>query len=52
MIWGSEEERKAEVEAIGKGNKQEGEYRRKFDQLAVQSASVAYELRKQALGQK
>ena len=52
LIWGSEEERKAKVEAIGKGNKQEGEYRRKFDQLAVQSASVAYELRKQALGQK
>lgn len=52
IIWGSEEERKAKVAAIGQGNKQEGEYRSKFNQLAVQSASVAYELRRQALGQK
>ena len=52
MIWASEEERKAKVAAIGEGNKQEGKFRDKFDQLAVQSASVAYELRKQALGQK
>lgn len=52
MIWSSEEERKAKVAAIGEGNKQEGKFRDKFDQLAVQSASVAYELRKQALGQK
>ena len=52
LIAGTEEERKAKVEAIGKLNEQEGIYKRKFDQLAVQSASVAYELRKQALGQK
>ena len=51
-ITGAVEERKSKAEAVALGNEQEGNFKRKFDQLAVQSASVAYELRRQALDQK
>lgn len=50
-IWAGVEKKNAKVDAIGNVNKQEGELRRAFDQYAVQSASVAYELRRNALEQ-
>lgn len=43
------ETRKANAEGAANVNKQEGAIRTNFDQWAVQSASVAYEMRKKAL---
>ena len=43
------ETRKANVEGTAGVNEQEGSIRTNFDQWAVQSASVAYEMRRQAL---
>ena len=43
------ETRKANVEGTARVNEQEGAIRTNFDQWAVQSASVAYEMRKKAL---
>ena len=42
----------AKVNAIGEANAQQGEFKRAFDYYAVQSAAVASELRRSALGQK
>lgn len=50
-IWGGVEEGNAKEELVRNVNAQEGQLRRSFDQFAVQSASVAYELRRQALEQ-